>query len=176
MHILFGMGMVACWLLRRGRIAMPTVVALSRDHAFLGAALEEDYAGFLSRDLRSIVFGLGSALAMSGLVELERSKRLKVPRPLRFLGDASYSIYLVHFTALTLLAKLWLAIVGHNVLPHAITYIVLCMLALGAGITFYCCVERPLLGWLSRKRVPRERDVLESAQQQPAASILPPAS
>jgi exopolysaccharide production protein ExoZ len=176
MHILFGMGMVAAWTLRHRRISRPALVAAVGIVLFLGAALEEDYVGFLSHDLRSLVFGLGSVLAMSGLVELERSKRLKVPRPLQFLGDASYSIYLVHFTALTFLAKAWLAIIGHDTLPRAITFIVLCLLALGAGVTFYCCVERPMLGWLGRKRVSGDRSVPETSQQQPAAPILPPAS
>jgi exopolysaccharide production protein ExoZ len=176
MHLLFGMGMVAAWLVRRGRIPMPTVVASVGIILFLGAALEEDYVGFLSTGWRSLVFGLGSALAVSGLVELERSKGLKIPGPLRFLGDASYSVYLIHFMALSVLAKLWLAIVGRDVLPHAVTLIVLCTLALGAGLTYYWWVERPLLGWLSRKRVSGDRRVPESDHPKTVAPAVPPVS
>jgi peptidoglycan/LPS O-acetylase OafA/YrhL len=64
---------------------------------------------------RTISYGVSATLCALGLMELERSGELVVPQTLiSFLGDASYSIYLVHQPALSLMAKLWLSSLASN--------------------------------------------------------------
>ena len=91
---------------------------------------------------RSIASGAPAALIVVGAVFLERGRRLPVLPPLRWLGDASYSIYLTHVLTLPVLAKLWTA-AG---LPASAWFIAVCLAAaVLVGTTVYHLVERPLL-------------------------------
>jgi exopolysaccharide production protein ExoZ len=56
---------------------------------------------------RAFGFGLPAALIVFGAVELEAGGRVRSHQVPRFLGDASYSIYLVHGIALSALGQIW---------------------------------------------------------------------
>lgn len=77
----------------------------------------------------------GSGLLIIGLVMLERAGRLKVPALLIMLGGASYSIYLVHYSIMSLLAILLI----HMHIP--LNSIVLTLVA-AAGICSGCLFDR----------------------------------
>ncbi len=98
-----------------------------------------------------LAYGAASVLILAGLIEAERCGRLYPPRWLVFLGDASYSIYLVHFPALSLLAKvaqrLWL----DTWLPSPLLFCLLAAAAVGAGCLFHIAVERPLMNLVRRR-------------------------
>ena len=102
MHLLFGMGIGAAWSVGRRPTPLPATVALIGAALFFGAGADEVWAGWLPAALRGLVYGIGSTLLLLGALGLERSGRIRVPRALVFLGDASYSVYLVHFVALSL--------------------------------------------------------------------------
>jgi peptidoglycan/LPS O-acetylase OafA/YrhL len=154
LHLLFAMGMVVCWLIHRGRVAAPWFCTIGGALLFLAAGLESDYLELLTPNVRSLVYGLGSAVALAGAVELERQGRVAVPRFAQLAGDASYSIYLLHLPALSLLAKL-LGRPGLH-LPLGLAYLLVPTLAVGAGILLHLWVEKPLLarlnGWFSPQR------------------------
>ena len=68
---------------------------------------------------------------------------------LRLLGDASYSIYLIHYPALSAGCK---AI--HRLTPTAppsLVFIVISTLAVVFGVALHICVERPTLELLRRR-------------------------
>ncbi len=96
--------------------------------------------------MRPLWWGGPAALIVAGAVGLEQAGGLvRAPwaqRPLRRLGDASYSIYLCHPMAVGLVA----ATLGPQnpavFLPVAITA------ALVLGLLCHQRIERPLLGWL----------------------------
>jgi peptidoglycan/LPS O-acetylase OafA/YrhL len=73
------------------------------------------------------------------------------------LGNASYSIYLVHF----LVVIICVAIASRLGLPSIVSFFVISAVALGAGLVAYRYVERPLLLKMSRKR------------KAPAAAVMP---
>ena len=105
----------------------------------------------------SIFYGIGSSCLLVGTVGLEQGGRLHAPRFLMFLGDASYSIYLVHIIALSILAKLAFARIGlspERPLLHATLFVALSAAAIGAGIVYHLLVEAPLLNWVSRRPKP----------------------
>jgi peptidoglycan/LPS O-acetylase OafA/YrhL len=118
----------------------------------LGAAWWTSLHGhFLPRE---IAYGVPSALLVYGAAHVGR----RLPRVLTYLGDASYSIYLLHATAISALLKI-VARLGWN---EALAGAAGGMLVLaGAGLAccaFYEIVERPLLAfcrrrWLGRKPV-----------------------
>jgi peptidoglycan/LPS O-acetylase OafA/YrhL len=97
-----------------------------------------------------VMFGVASTMIVLGLVELERSGRMRVPGWLVLLGDASYAIYLVHFLALSLLAKLAWSSGAARLVPAQVAYVVLAVLAVGAGTLCHLVVERPILSVLGR--------------------------
>lgn len=79
------------------------------------------------------------AAILPWLVRAEQAGRLPLPASLRFLGDASYSIYLVHPVTLLLLVPFW---------PEAgptMYFFVAAATGLATGIAYHLLVERPLL-------------------------------
>ncbi len=154
LHLLFAMGMIACWLLRRHTIKAPAAFAIAGTALFIAAGLEEDYAGWLSENGRDIFYGLGSAVALLGWVEMERQGRLRVPAWLQLMGNASYAIYLTHFTALSLLAKLFTHFGAEQNLPPLLSYILLPVLVVLFGTATHLLIERPILRKLRGRRKP----------------------
>ncbi len=151
MHLLFGMGIGAAWSVGRRPTPLPATVVLIGAALFFGAGAEEVWAGWLPGAGRGIVYGIGSTLLLLGALGLERSGRIRVPRALVFLGDASYSVYLVHFVALSFLAKLAMALDERMPMPHALLYLGLASASVGAGLVFHRAVEVPLLARLGKR-------------------------
>lgn len=106
---------------------------------------------------RVLAFGLPSTLLVYGAASL----RVRWPHALVYLGDASYSLYLVHATAISILLKLagslgWLpavASVAGNLALYAAT--------LAGATLFHRWIEAPLLAVCRRRwlRRPAEPDV-----------------
>jgi exopolysaccharide production protein ExoZ len=99
---------------------------------------------------RVVAFGPASILLVYAVVAGELTGRLHLPARLRPVGDASYSIYLMHGpVTLTLVFLMW----GMNTnLPTHLLWIAVQLAAgIGAGWLLYVLVERPLL---SRKPKP----------------------
>lgn len=149
-HLLFGMGMAACWAVSRGRVPVPGTLALLGVALFIGTGMEENYLDLLSYDGRNLLYGAASAIILAGLVTLERQGRLHVPALLQLMGNASYSIYLTHFTALSMLAKIFVAAGAREAVPVWLSYIAMAALAVAAGIAVHLLIERPLLRRLGR--------------------------
>jgi peptidoglycan/LPS O-acetylase OafA/YrhL len=157
LHLLFIYGAAIVWAVKRGPIPRPALLAALGVALFLGTGAYECFVGGARYEmLRSQCYGLGAAIAMTGFIELERSRSLKVPRFLCLLGDASYSLYLTHFALLSGLAKL--AAHGQHklalrsiALPDAVIFCALLVAAVAVGIVFHLYVEKPLLKRLSRK-------------------------
>ncbi|MDC7785236.1 acyltransferase [Rhodoplanes sp. TEM] len=70
-------------------------------------------------------------------------------RPLVWLGDASYSIYLFHFFWIIGFNKLWLALVGERA---PLAFVILAVPgAIAVGCIVHVVLERPLTAWLGRR-------------------------
>jgi exopolysaccharide production protein ExoZ len=140
-NVEFLFGMVAAWAVISGRLnrtILPGFVALAAYLAF-GAAPE----------LR-ILFALALALWLVPLVRLEISGRLKIAGGVVLLGDASYSIYLVHLPVAVLIGRIF------GGAPAAIPLGAAC--GVGAGLLYYAAWERPMLHLLNHRS--RRADIL----------------
>ena len=163
-NLLFLMGMAVALAVRRGKIPCPLPLTLAGFLVFFAGGADAVWPGVLDDTSRSLVCGLGSAAAMMGLVELERSRGLRVPRVLVLLGEASYAIYLVHLSALVLLAKLVSRrIAWRDAVPLGVWYAAFAVIAVLVGLVFHLVVERPLLARLSRRGAGRKREVSSAA-------------
>jgi len=80
------------------------------------------------------------------------------------IGDASYSLYLVHGFVLTMLLRFWVSAIGPPslwLLPASL------VAAIAAGWVIYVTIERPVLGLLSGKTRIRDLRVAKSAPSAP---------
>jgi peptidoglycan/LPS O-acetylase OafA/YrhL len=69
---------------------------------------------------------------------------------LALLGDASYSLYLVHFPLISALCKLVVALGLTGVLGATVAFPVILASCLLVAIALHLYVEKPLLAWLSQ--------------------------
>ena len=87
------------------------------------------------------------------------------------IGDASYSVYLIHEPALLFAQYLTLrAGWEHSRLPHLGWLVVMLTAGAGAGVLFHWCVERPLLNVMKRKK-PRPIETIPATPQAAASPV-----
>jgi exopolysaccharide production protein ExoZ len=142
-NALFGFGLIVCALyLREDKSA-----AVGWWSCVLGSVVvaAESLAHWTGRAFRGdeLLLGLGFAAFILGVVQLERLQKITVSPMLVFLGEASYAIYLTHYPALSVAAKL----ITHSALrTHgALCFAIEGFVGLTAGIGAHLLVERPLL-------------------------------
>lgn len=96
-------------------------------------------------------YGFGSAAILLGLLVLEKQGAVRFPRLLLFLGDASYSIYLVHYLAVSALSKIATLTVQDRYMGIP-AFIFVATGALIFGVMFFVMVERPITSTVRRLR------------------------
>ncbi len=152
----FSLGLAAAWwLAHRPVLRNPRgywwVLALGITAFIAGMALNRVI------DWAPTFCAVGAAIMVIGLVRLEQADRLRVFSPLVRLGNASYAIYIVHYSVITLLATL---------LVHKLHLAVSDPLCLGCAFVGLCCglgfdrlvdqpIQRSLRRW--RDRIPKAR-------------------
>jgi peptidoglycan/LPS O-acetylase OafA/YrhL len=108
--------------------------------------------GSLSLD-RAILWGIPSSLIVAGCVILEKNRRFTFMWNNQFMllcGDASYSIYLVHFIVLNLLVFLYVK-TGYF-LPADVMIWLQLIIAVAISIFFYNLIEKPLLQFMYKSK------------------------
>jgi len=99
---------------------------------------------------RSLAYGVPAMFLVFGSLQFEALARRHPFRPLRHLGDISYSLYLTHVIALPAMAALFARIAGPS-LPAIWAYPVLAAAAaIAVAMASYALLERPLTQRLRR--------------------------
>lgn len=151
LHLLFGFGFAITLLV--GRIRLPGLpLAAIGVAAFIGCCLYENHQQTQS-DMLNIAYGLAAAISIGGFMLLEKENRVRVPRALSFLGDASYSIYLIHYPVISAMAKMLYTFSKRHVIPVAVPFSLMAVTALGIGSLMHLGLEVPLLRILGKRRV-----------------------
>ena len=91
---------------------------------------------------RALIWGVPAFLLVAGAVSLERAGPIPALPPLRALGDASYSLYLVHGLAISAAFRL-LQKAGVTATPVLVAVAIIAGVA--AGLAAYLLVEKPLM-------------------------------
>lgn len=151
----FCLGMLAYLVFRRSRDAWPMAMAVGGcGVAILGVAT------VMAKDAGHVpllAWSAGFAGLLVLLTSMEARYGIKAPRWLRYIGDASYSIYLLHIALMGLLLKL-LALAGITQrLPGELVFAIVIAGATILGCLAYALIEAPLLRAL-RKIGPGTRD------------------
>jgi peptidoglycan/LPS O-acetylase OafA/YrhL len=148
-HLLFAFGLIVGWMLEARRGPTRLWVLL------LGLAV---YAAGLAVEISTgdrfpivrILAGAGLALALLTAAEREHIQKFHIPRLLYFLGDASYSIYLSHFLAVSFIARKGFQLDRAWHLNIAVWMLAMFVAAVLVGVLVHLLIERPLLAWLDR--------------------------
>jgi peptidoglycan/LPS O-acetylase OafA/YrhL len=97
---------------------------------------------------RLFPWGVGAAAIVLGTVWLERViERAPIARPLAFLGDASYSIYLSHTFVVPACAAVLVKLGLTNV---PLVFVLTCAAVIAAGSASYLWIEKPLIAFSKR--------------------------
>ncbi|MEN5362603.1 acyltransferase family protein [Brevundimonas intermedia] len=101
---------------------------------------------------RVVIWGLPSALLVFGVVRMERVDVApgRLERAAAFLGDASYSIYLVHVLVIRALGRLFES--GMVAAPGDAVVGLTVVASLAAGVVVHLWVERPVLRLMTPSR------------------------
>jgi exopolysaccharide production protein ExoZ len=143
------------------KFGLPTICAVLLTLVVIGGYSPSEVVIYLASPI-VIWFLLGIALAI-----IWKHGKLSEPtwigksaERLEPIGDASYSLYLVHGFVLTMLLRLWVGTVG----PPSLWLVpVSLVVAIAAGRLIYVVIERPLLGLLSGKNSIKDLWITKSA-------------
>jgi peptidoglycan/LPS O-acetylase OafA/YrhL len=94
---------------------------------------------------RLLFFGLPSLLVVHGAASAEMEGKLRFPKMMRKIGDASYSIYLTHVLVLSAIGRAWAQIAVPGAINHAIVLATMVLVTLIVGLLSYRWVEVPIL-------------------------------
>lgn len=142
--LLFFMGMAGGWAFKSlpiGRPAWLLIPGLAGLVACAWIAYRTDVTPLLT-----VGIGLASVLVVVGAARAETGRPSTMARVFTFVGDASYSIYLVHYPLLSISTKILMRVTSSPYLAFTAAI----GLALAGGIACHLIVERPLL-----RRIPR---------------------
>lgn len=94
---------------------------------------------------RVIQFGVPAAIITYSIVSIELNNGFSKNRLLSYIGDASYSIYLVHFPLLSLWVKVFNSLNIFNLLNNLISSSLIILLTLVCSCFFHELIEKPIL-------------------------------
>jgi len=144
LEFVFGMVIAHLWL--AGRLpSLPAPIAWAG--LGLGIAVPFVAEAFGLKGLDLVIFGGSAVLSVVSALSLEPWFRTSVPQVLRRLGDASYSLYLIHIFVIVLFAQ---ALAALGVFPQSITgglvfVVTATFLSSLAALYCYRLIERPLI-------------------------------
>jgi len=153
----FGIG-VSCAAVVLNRSRLPWLRSAASQAAMLttgtavfvaGCLLDAYRAGGVAPLPEFLVFGGSAGLIIVSLAMLDLGGRITVPRPLVLAGNASYSIYLVHFSTITLIAAV---LAKYTSLPRGdAIFLGIACCGLGVGLAFHLLVDQPIHRYLRRR-------------------------
>jgi peptidoglycan/LPS O-acetylase OafA/YrhL len=160
----FGVVAFAVWdklSVRAARIMFPLSLLLLITSQLFLVSNHYDYI----RDARVILFGIPAFLSLISVVKLERYTRMRIPGIFVLLGDASYTIYLIHRPILSAMNSILITRMHWVLLNKTVTNFVFIAIVLGLCILLYKVLEQPLTNRLAR--------LLKPKQTVPADTVLP---
>jgi len=98
-----------------------------------------------------LLYGLSSFLIIINSTNYQLNDFFKSKKILLLLGDASFSIYLVHLLSISLISKIFIKIDIKNYISDSIIYILMAFFSVLIGVFIYKIIEEPLLNYFKNK-------------------------
>jgi exopolysaccharide production protein ExoZ len=130
---------------------------------FIGAMIGGEPMGEPTA-FRTLLYGPPAMAIVAGALMLETSGVVFRSNSLLLLGDASYSIYLVHTLVLVYAAQIYAAWFTHSAIVSAVIGSLAVIIAIAAGLLAHVLIEKPLTA--------RLKSALAQGRR-PAASSIP---
>jgi peptidoglycan/LPS O-acetylase OafA/YrhL len=148
-HLQFLAGTGVAYAVLANSVPAPRALLVAGIVGIVGTAMLEDsglvsYLGLVSQ----LLFGGFAACAIAGMATAERKGTLNACGAAVLVGEASYSIYLVHFPAIAALRAVLIGSGAIHAVPGVVVMMVLVVGGVGAGIALHLVAERPILRWL----------------------------
>lgn len=106
---------------------------------------------------RVLVFGIPCFLLTMGAASIDLNKGVEIPKFVNYLGDASYSLYLVHSPIVSAMTKIAVKLnLGSSVLQAFVVNLSILVVSIGASCLFYSFVEKPVVDFLRKRLIPKK--------------------
>lgn len=125
-------------------MALSALAGAALTTAFLVPLAPLGLAAAVGEESILVALVIPMALVTLGSIALERGTRRRFPAWLAFLGDASYSIYLVHSAVISVIAEL-IAKFPLPSIPVPLIYAATALIATTGGVVAHLLIERPVL-------------------------------
>ncbi|MBE9033163.1 acyltransferase [filamentous cyanobacterium LEGE 11480] len=176
--LLFAMGISVALLCNsdKFKVRNPMLYAIVGTVMFALISLDVVLGSNLLANQIIILYGVASSSIIFGLVNAENAGQTVLGNKwLQTLGDASYSLYLIHFPLISLLCKISLFI-GLNRLGFVgalIANVVMFSTCVAVSIAFHLWVEKPFLGMFrSRKPAVTPQETPAKVQKKRVVGVL----
>ena len=141
--------MIPSWVIY---LCLPFALFILMDVRYM---TDEYYGGVIEMIISWNILGLLAFNEKAKLLNIFNTKVLK------FFGRISYSLYLIHFSVLYLLARamfvyLNLPFKQYYLLTHTLLFIISLVIATGVSIVVYNYIERPTLALSSKLQIPEK--------------------
>ncbi|MBD2577603.1 acyltransferase [Oscillatoria sp. FACHB-1406] len=108
---------------------------------------------------RVLVFGIPCFLIVLGAASIDLNEGRQIPKFINYLGDASYSLYLMHSPIVSAMTKIAVKLgLNGSVLQSTLVNFVILAVAIAVSCLFYSFVEQPVVEFL-RKRLIKKKAV-----------------
>lgn len=101
-----------------------------------------------------LLYGISSSIIILSIINIEKDGfNFKKFKKFNLLGDASYSLYLIHYPLISILAKISiiLGMAKYGVIGALSTYFMIFIICLFSAILFNLYIEKPMLKYLQNK-------------------------
>ena len=161
MNVEFFMGVFAALIIPKlsKKLSVPFIIIGAVLFLFCGVLSNNGY-GIVSNSFnRVVLFGIPSFFIIVGLVRFELGKTMDIHSILLSLGEASYSLYLLHLPIIVACLKIMEKLnIQNNIVLHLLLFALIIFICL-ASVLFYKWIEKPLINKLNnwnKKRVSLE--------------------
>jgi len=106
-------------------------------------------------DVRSLLLGLGFSFIIYSVVKIEsKGFNFHKYKKINLLGDASYSLYLIHYPVISVIAKIsmFVGLKNLGVLGAIISFFIMLIVSIVIALLVHKYIEKPLIKKLSFKR------------------------
>ncbi|MGG9960064.1 acyltransferase family protein [Ferruginibacter sp. SUN106] len=151
MNTEFLMGVIAALIIPKIPSGISMGLIISGSLLFLaGAVLYNNHYYVVENEFnRVITFGVPSFLIITGVVKFELGYKVKVHNFLLALGEASYSLYLIHLplvvAAIKLIGKMGIT---NNIIIHCLLLLVILIICC-ISVFFFRHIEKPIINKLN---------------------------